>query len=137
LPSEPHWLPVEVVIEINRREVAASRRGPEPFLLLDPGGLESAVMKPRNLWHYGHEENTVALASAMLFDIARKHPFIQGNKRTGFTAAVVFLASNGYELIAPDTRRFGRIIKRVLLGKESEQHFIDVLTAYGVRPIKD
>jgi death-on-curing protein len=132
LPSEPRWLPTEVIIEINRREVAETG---EPFLVLDEGGLESAAMKPQNLWHYDGEENVVALASALLFGIARNHPFQQGNKRTGLTAAVVFLRLNGYMLTAPDTARFADIIVKVITGKFSEKRFIKVLTDSGVQPI--
>jgi death on curing protein len=38
------------------------------------------------------------MAAAYLFHIVQNHPFIDGNKRTGTVAAIVFLAMNGVEL---------------------------------------
>jgi death on curing protein len=34
----------------------------------------------------------------LLFGIAGNHPFLQGNKRTGFEAALIFLLNSGYAL---------------------------------------
>jgi death-on-curing protein len=42
------------------------------------------------------------MASAYLFHIVKNHPFIDGNKRTGTVAALVFLDLNGYEVHAPE-----------------------------------
>ena len=92
-------------------------------------------MKPRNLWHYENEDNMVVLASSLLFGIARNHPFEQGNKRTALGAAYLFLAINGYHLIAPDTEKFGAVIVDVLTGDISEQDFIEILAAAGVTPM--
>jgi death on curing protein len=134
LPSrvEPRWLPLEVVVDLNRQEVAETG---EPHLLLSEGALEAALMKPRNLWHYESEDNMVVLASSLLFGIARSHPFAQGNKRTALGAAYLFLAVNGYHLIAPDTEKFGAVIVDVLTGEVSEQDFVDILAEHGVNPI--
>lgn len=92
-------------------------------------------MKPQNLWHYEGEENVPALASSLLFGIARNHPFEQGNKRTGLTAAFTFMRLNGYAPIVPDTRQFADIIVQVITGKADENEFVEVLTLYGVTPI--
>jgi death-on-curing protein len=42
------------------------------------------------------------MAAAYLFHLVKKHPFADGNKRAGAVAALVFLALNGYGLIAPE-----------------------------------
>ena len=44
-----------------------------------------------------------ALATAYAAGIVRNHPFVDGNKRTGFLAAYAFLDVNGLDLIAPET----------------------------------
>jgi death on curing protein len=134
LPNEvePRWLPIDVVIDLNKQEVAETG---EPYLLRDVGALEAALMKPQNLWHYKSEDNMVVLASSLLFGIARNHPFEQGNKRTALGAAFLFLAINGYHLIAPDTEKFGAVIVDVLTGKISEQDFIEIVAEHGVSPI--
>lgn len=41
--------------------------------------------------------DTVEVAAAYLFYLCRSHPFIDGNKRTAMTAAIVFLRLNGFE----------------------------------------
>ena len=35
--------------------------------------------------------------------VAKKHPFVDGNKRTGFVVAALFLELNGYRLVANET----------------------------------
>jgi len=77
-----------------------------------------------------------ALATVLLFGIARNHPFQQGNKRTGLTAAEVFLSLNGYELTAPDSDLLAEAILDVIEGKASEDEFVGVMRLY-VRPVED
>jgi death-on-curing protein len=132
LPNEPRWIPAEVVIRINLREVTEAG---EPFGLLGPVLLESAVLKPRALWHYEGQDDMAVLATVLLFGIARNHPFQQGNKRTGLTAAEVFLSLNGYELTAPDSDLLADAILDVIEGKASEEDFVEVMRLY-VRPLE-
>lgn len=65
------------------------------------GLFESAIARPQQLAHYG-EPDAKELAAAYAFGIARNRPFVDGNKRTAFVAAELFLALNGLELIAED-----------------------------------
>jgi len=67
----------------------------------DMGLFESAIARPQQLAHYG-EPDATELAAAYAFGIARNRPFVDGNKRTAFVAAELFLALNGLELIAED-----------------------------------
>lgn len=67
----------------------------------DEGLLESALARPRHLAQYG-DPDAAALAASYAFGIARNHPFIDGNKRTAFVAAELFLAINGSSLVADD-----------------------------------
>lgn len=67
----------------------------------DMGLLESALARPQNLHAYG-EGDAAALAAAYAFGIIRNHPFIDGNKRTGFLAAALFLEANGYRFTASE-----------------------------------
>lgn len=68
----------------------------------DAGLLQSALARPENLAVYG-DPDVAALAASYAFGIARNHPFIDGNKRTAYVVGELFLALNGYELIASDT----------------------------------
>lgn len=67
----------------------------------DIGLLESALARPQNLHAYG-EGDAAALAAAYAFGIIKNHPFIDGNKRTGFLAAVLFLEANGARFVASE-----------------------------------
>lgn len=67
----------------------------------DDGLLGSALARPKNLAAYG-EPAIAELAAAYAFGIARNHPFIDGNKRTAFMAAYLFLGLNGLRLEAPE-----------------------------------
>lgn len=63
----------------------------------DSGLLESAMGRPLNKFGYG-ETNACALAAAYAFGIARNHPFADGNKRTAWVIARLFLRLNGVPL---------------------------------------
>ena len=67
--------------------------------LRDEGMLESALARPQQKYHYGVTD-IFELAAAYLFGIAKNHPFVDGNKRTAFVAADLFLYFNGYSLEA-------------------------------------
>ena len=84
--------------------------GPSPDLARawDPstthqGLLESAVMTPRSTYDGAFLLDDISqMAAAYLFHIVRNHPFVDGNKRTGTAAALVFLDLNGVEVDADD-----------------------------------
>jgi death-on-curing protein len=65
----------------------------------DLGMLESALNRPLQKEAYG-EPDLFDLAGAYLFGIVKNHPFVDGNKRTGFAAADLFLYFNGFSLEA-------------------------------------
>ena len=67
--------------------------------LRDEGLLESALARPLNLVAYG-DPDAAALAAAYATGLARNHPFVDGNKRAAFLAAGMFLALNGWRLVA-------------------------------------
>jgi death-on-curing protein len=66
------------------------------------GMLESALCRPQPREIYG-EPDLCGLASAYLFGIAKNHPFVDGNKRTAFAAADLFLYFNGFSVEAEQT----------------------------------
>ena len=58
--------------------------------------LESAVAAPQASFEGAALLNDpVEIAAAYLFYLCRNHPFVDGNKRTGLAAALVFLDLNG------------------------------------------
>ena len=66
--------------------------------------LESALARPRQHYTYASAEKADIIAMAALYasGIVRNHPFVDGNKRTGFVAGVLFLELNGYRFAASE-----------------------------------
>lgn len=91
---EPVWIQRAVVLAIHDRQLA-EHGGPSG--LRDEGMLASALMRPVNQWLYG-EDDRCNLAAAYAFGLARNHPFADGNKRTAWMLARLFLARNGITL---------------------------------------
>lgn len=92
--AAPHWLDVEIALAIHDRQLAEHGGGSG---VRDIGMLESALARPMNAWAYGADD-PAALAAAYAFGVARNHPFVDGNKRTAWVLARLFLALNGHEL---------------------------------------
>lgn len=92
--AEPVWLDGEIALAVHDRQLAEHGGGRG---LRDSGALESALARPINRWAYG-EDDRVRLAAAYAFGIARNHPFADGNKRTAWVMARLFLRLNGVEI---------------------------------------
>ena len=67
----------------------------------DENMLESALARPQQIFHYG-KPNITELAAAYAAGIIKNHPFLDGNKRTGFVLGVLFLELNGYRFTATE-----------------------------------
>lgn len=70
--------------------------------LRDGGLLESAIARPRQLAAYGENIDVADLAAAYTAGIVKNHPFVDGNKRTGFVVGILFLEANGSHFIASE-----------------------------------
>lgn len=100
------WLLEGVVVAIHGELVA--EHGGIPGVR-DAGLLSSALAHPQNRAAHG-EPSVFDLAAAYAFGIIRNHPFVDGNKRTGFLAAYVFLDLNGWELKAPEAEAVAAVL---------------------------
>ena len=92
--TEPEWLSLDIALAVHDRQLA-EHGGPTG--VRDQGMLESALARPLNQWTYG-EDDLCALAAAYAYGIARNHPFTDGNKRTAWVFARLFLMLNGQTL---------------------------------------
>ena len=90
-----NWLTNDMV-EGFHRESLAHFGGSDG--LRDRGLLESALARPENILVYEPDADVFRLAAAYGHGLVKNHPFIDGNKRTGTLAAVVFLGINGVEV---------------------------------------
>jgi len=95
--SEPLWIDEQDVLVLHDR-----------LLALDGGSagvrsvalLQSALARPQQLYAYGEAPNIIDMAAVYIAGIVRNHPFVDGNKRTGFVVGVLFLELNGRRFIA-------------------------------------
>jgi death-on-curing protein len=73
-----------------------------PAGLRDQALLQSALARAAQLIAYGDAPDIIDLAAAYTVGIVRNHPFVDGNKRTGFVVGVLFLELNGYQFAASE-----------------------------------
>lgn len=111
---EPVFLELAEIVAIHSDQI--ERYGGTAGIR-DIGLLKSAVAVPRSTFagRLLHED-LCEMAAAYLFHIIRNHPFLDGNKRTGLVAAVVFLALNGVDIDVGE-RGVERIVRAVAEGK--------------------
>jgi len=120
-PSGPwRWVALPVVLAIHDRQI--SEHGGASGIR-DSGGVESALARPMNLAAYGNPD-VAELAAAYAFGLVRNHGFVDGNKRTAWVAARVFLVDNNQNLEF-DPFDAIRIMEGVAGGKVSEDELAD------------
>jgi thymidylate synthase (FAD) len=87
--------------------------------------LESALAKPQNQFAYG-QPALVDLAASYAMGVVKNHPFLDGNKRTGFMLGVGFLELNGYRFAAEEADAVIRTLalagNAVITGAMSKPH---------------
>jgi death on curing protein len=96
---EPVWIEELDVLAIQER-LLVFHGGAEG--LRDQGLLASALARPRHMAVYGGKADLIDMASAYTAGVVQNHPFVDGNKRTGFVAGILFLELNGYNFIATE-----------------------------------
>ena len=93
----------------------------------DEGLLESALARPLNRASYD-EPDIAELAAVYAMGIVRNHPFVDGNKRTGFAALFMFLGLNGAEFEPPEVEVTMAIL-RLAAGETSDEEFTEWVRA--------
>jgi len=93
------WIGEALVLAIHDAQIAEHGGAAG---VRDLAMVHAALGQPQNLAAYGTPD-LAALAAAYAFGLARNHGFVDGNKRTAFVVATVFLLDHGYELAAEDT----------------------------------
>jgi len=118
--SEWRWVAPELVHAVHDR-LLAEHGGPQG--LRDEGALESALARPLNAVAYG-DPDIADLAAAYAYGVARNHPFADGNKRTAWVVARLFLADNGQRL-AFEAADAVRTVEALAAGTLSEAALAD------------
>ncbi len=102
------WIAIDRVIAIHSRQIA--EHGGDDGVR-DLGLLDSALARPRNVEAYEPDADMARLAAAYAFGIVKDHPFIDGNKRTGYVVMETFLIKNGFELHATPADKYITVLK--------------------------
>ena len=89
--TEPVWVTIEDCLSFHDNLLA---RFGGASGVRDRGLLESALARPHHRWAY-EQASIFDLAATYAHGIVKNHPFVDGNKRTGFLAAALFLEANG------------------------------------------
>lgn len=118
--NEPVWLDSSVALAIHDRQLAEHGGASG---VRDAGALESALARPMNRWSYG-EDDLCVLGAAYAFGVARNHPFADGNKRTAWVLARLFLKLNAVEL-AFEPNDAIRTVLALAAGELSEEALAD------------
>jgi len=102
-----HWLREDVVIAIHAEQI--SEHGGSHGIR-DTGLLSSAIARPKNRLAYTESPSAFDLAATYAAGIIHNHPFVDGNKRTGFLCAYLFLSLNGWKLTAPEVEAVDAVL---------------------------
>jgi death-on-curing protein len=122
--KEPHWLTRSECLLLH--DMMLDQYGGCSGIR-DAGLLESALARPQQLHHYG-KPTMPEMAAAYTAGIVKNHPFLDGNKRTGFMMGAGFLERNGYEFLASETEVVIRTLA-LAAGEMSEAAYADWLQA--------
>jgi death-on-curing protein len=95
--KEPVWIETRDVLAIHDRLLALHGGASGSR---DRGLLESALARPRQHYAYADSAGIVEMAGLYTAGVVRNHPFVDGNKRTGFLIGILFVELNGFEFKA-------------------------------------
>jgi len=123
------WLSRQLILAIHDEQLAEHGGASG---VRDDGLLESALARPLNRAIYG-EPDIAELAAVYATAIVRNHPFVDGNKRTGFAALVMFLALSGAEFEPPEVDATMAIL-RLAAGDTTDDEFIVWVRSHAARP---
>jgi len=94
----------------------------------DDGLLKSALARPRQHFAYARAADIIQLAAVYTAGIVRNHPFVDGNKRTGFVVGILFLELNGYSFTASEEEAANAILA-LAAGSAEESDYAEFLRA--------
>jgi death-on-curing protein len=127
--KEPVWIDERDALALHDRLLALHGGG---VGLRDDGLLKSALARPQQHFADAESPDIVEMAAAYTWGIVRNHPFVDGNKRTGFVVGVLFLEINGYRFNASEGDT-AQILLELASGNLDEAGYIAFLRAHAPR----
>jgi death on curing protein len=126
--SEPIWIEADLVLAIHDRLLVEHGGGEG---VRDESPLQSALDRPLNHIAYASSD-IIELAAKYTAGIVQNHPFVDGNKRTGFVIGVLFLELNGYRFTASEEAAAQAVLE-LAAGTMNEKNFSEFLRANAQR----
>ncbi len=123
--AEPIWIEETLVLAIHDR-LLVLHGGAEG--IRDEGLPASALARAKHIAAYESKADLIDMASAYTAGIIQNHPFVDGDKRTGFVIGILFLELNGYRFIATETEA-ANAIEGLGAGTLAEAEFTKFLRA--------
>jgi death-on-curing protein len=125
--GQPFWIDEAVVLAIHDRQLL-EHGGAQG--LRDRSLLDSALARPKNSLAYSGAD-VIELAAKYTAGIVQNHPFVDGNKRTGFVVGVLFLELNGYRFTASEEAAAQAVLE-LAAGTIDERGFCEFLRATAI-----
>ncbi len=127
--SEPVWIEEQETLLFHERLLVQHGGA---VGVRDKGLLASALARPKQQAAYADMPDMATLAAAYTVGIVKNHPFVDGNKRTGFLVGVLFLEMNGYRFTASQETAANAVIM-LAAGEMDESGYAEFLTANTVQ----
>lgn len=97
--KEPVWIDERDALALHDRLLALHGGA---VGLREDALLKSAQARPQQHYAYSSSPDVIDLAALYTAGIVHNHPFVDGNKRTGFIVGILFLELNGYRFNATE-----------------------------------
>ncbi len=97
--TEPIWVEEQLVLTLHERLLALHGGASG---LRDETLLKSALARPQQHFAYSENVDIIRMAAIYTAGIVQNHPFVDGNKRTGFVIGILFLELNGFRFSATE-----------------------------------
>lgn len=126
--KEPYWLTREECLALH--DLMLSQYGGCTGIR-DEGLLESALARPQQIFAYA-KPTMANLAAAYATGIVKNHPFLDGNKRTGFMMGAGFLERNEHDFLATEADAVVRTLA-LAAGEMTEAAYAEWLATHSKR----
>jgi death on curing protein len=124
----PQFLTLDDVLESHAEQIARYGGGDG---IRDVGLLESALAQPQATFGGKHLHGDIfEMAAAYLFHLVKNHPFIDGNKRVGLEAALLFLEINGHA-VETTNEALVDLVLQTAQGQATKQQIAEFLRAHA------
>lgn len=124
----PQFLTLDDVLESHAEQIMAYGGSDG---IRDVGLLESALAQPEAMFggQYLHAD-LFEMGAAYLFHLVKNHPFLDGNKRVGLEAALLFLEINGQSIETTDDALVDLVLQTAQ-GQIDKQHIAEFFRAHA------